>query len=197
MQEACIGFVIRLRKNNFHQQIQLKGQSVSKLENKAKSCLQKPVWKKFELDGYHYWYVLLAYRHASGKISFIRLISTLTPAKAVAGYSKRYRIESMFKHLKSNGFDLESLHVKQAYKINMMMAALVLAYTLSVIEGLVKYKRKIAVKKHGWPELSVFRYGLDLWQNELRCFKTFVNKIYQYLIKAFNQQNKAILLNVP
>lgn len=197
LHEARIDFVIRMRENIFHKQIQLKGKSVSKLENQAKTRLGKPVWKRFELDGYQYYYVLVAYKTKSGKLDFVRLITTLTPAKAVAGYAKRYRIESMFRHLKSNGFDLESLNVKQAGKINMMMAALVLAYTLAVVEGLKKFKRCIALKKHGWPEMSVFRFGLDLWQNSLTSFNHFISKIYKDLVAAVRRQNKAILLNVP
>ncbi len=49
------------------------------------------------------------------------------------------------------------------------MAALVLAYTLSVVYGLARYKRASKVKKHGWPEMSLFRFGLDLWQNQVMC----------------------------
>ena len=71
----------------------------------------------------------------------------------------------MFRHHKSNGFDLESLHVAKGYKICMMMAALVLAYCLAVSYGLKLYKRKIKCKKHGSAEISVFRWGLDKWQN--------------------------------
>jgi hypothetical protein len=59
----------------------------------------------------------------------------------------------MFRHLKSNGFELESLHVEKAYKVKMMMAALVLAYCLSVVYGLKKYKRKVMIKKYDSPEM--------------------------------------------
>jgi hypothetical protein len=55
----------------------------------------------------------------------------------------------MFRHLKSKGFDLEELHVQKQYKVQMMMAALVLAYILAVVKGLKKYKRRIAIKNHG------------------------------------------------
>lgn len=196
LQAATAGFVIRLKENNFQQQIEAQGRRISKLESKAKSNLDRLVWKKFELEGFTYYYIIKAYRSTSGKIEFLRLISTLTPAEAAKAYAHRYRIESMFKHMKSNGFDLENLHVKQAYKVNMMMAALVLAYTLSVVEGLKKYNR-IALKKHGFAELSVFRYGLDWWQNYLSDFEGFICRLANYLRTFLINQNQDNKLNVP
>ncbi|GAA4439421.1 hypothetical protein GCM10023188_35740 [Pontibacter saemangeumensis] len=122
LHRAGIGFVIRLRKGNYQQQIELKGKTVGKLENKAKAQVSKLVWNKLTLQGHGYCYVLKAYRTRSGKLAFLRLITTLTPARAMESYGCRHRIESMFRHLKSNGFDLESLHVKKEYKVNLMMA---------------------------------------------------------------------------
>lgn len=197
LQRAGIGFVIRLRKGNYQHEIELKGKSVSKLEQKAKGQVGKLVWKRFALQGHPYCYVLKAYRTRSGKIAFLRLITTLTPARAMKSYGYRYRIESMFKHLKSNGFQLESLHVKKDYKVSMMMAALVLAYTLSVVEGLKKYKRCIAVKAHGSPEMSVFRYGLDLWQNHLQNFAFFLRHLFTYCKEGIKAKNLEQNLNVP
>jgi len=197
LHRAGIGFVIRLRKGTYQQQIELKGKTVSKLEQKAKAQVGKLVFKKFSLQGHSYCYVLKAYRTRSGKLEFLRLITTLTPAKAMESYGYRYRIESMFRHLKSNGFDLERLHVKKDYKVNMMMAALVLAYTLSVIYGLKKYKRCIALKAHGSPEMSVFRYGLDLWQNHLQNFALFLKHLLTYCKQEKNHNNIVLNLNVP
>ena len=77
------------------------------------------------------------------------------------------------------------------------MATLVLTYTLSVVEGLKKYKRRIAVKKHGSPEMSVFRYGLDLWQNHLRSFAVFINKLATYFDDWLNSFLLQVKVNVP
>jgi hypothetical protein len=140
---------------------------------------------------------LKAYRGRDGKIEFLRLISTLTPALAMKNYGYRYRIESMYKHLKSNGFDLEELHVQKEYKVQMMMAVLVLAYTLAVVKGLKKYRRKIALKKHGSPEMSVFRYGLDLWQNHLQSFVLFLHQLLEYLRRCLSSENWSLIKNVP
>ena len=111
---------------------------------------------------------------------FLRLTTTLTPALAIKYYAYRYRIESMFKHLKSNGFQLQDLNLKSAQKIRLLMTALVLAYTLSVVYGLARYKRTIKVEKHGSPEMSLFRFGLDLWQNHLQSFVLFLYTLTQF-----------------
>jgi len=153
LKQAAMDIVIRLWSKNYEQQIIATGKPMHKLENKARSRIRRIVWQAFELDGHRYRFVLLAVRNRNGKVELLRLITTLSPAKAVDYYGYRYRIESMCRHLKYNGFDLESLHVEKAYKIRMMMAALILAYYLAVIYGLKNYKQKIICKKHGAPEI--------------------------------------------
>lgn len=197
LRQAGLGFVIRLRKGNYEQELEARGRSVSKLENKAKARLGKLVWKKFTLQGHGYYYVLKAYRSRGGSIEFLRLIATVTPARAMEGYGYRYRIESMFRHLKSNGFDVESLNVKTPCRVELLMAALVLAYTLSVVYGLKNYKRRIGIKKHGSPEMSVFRYGLDLWQNHLQTFALFLQQLITYCKDWPKDKNNVLVKNVP
>lgn len=200
LHQASIGFVVRLRSGNYQSDIEQQGSSVSKLENKARNKVGQVIWKKFALQGHTYYYVLRTYRSRTGKIEYLRLISSIAPALAIEYYGYRYRIETMFKHLKSNGFDLESLHVQKAYKVRMMMAALVLAYTLAVSYGLQQYKRHIAIKKHGYAEMSVFRYGLDRWQNYLQNFAVFLEHLFtcfEQFHSSEKQKESLLNLNVP
>jgi len=177
LKRAGIDIVIRLRVSDYKAAIQACGKSITELESKAKSKLGRVVWQAFTLNAESYTFVIVAYRNRSGKTEFLRLITTLTPAQALERYKQRYRIESMFKHLKSNGFDLEALHLQYGYKIRLMMAVVVLAYTLAVIYGLVDFKYKVALKKHGSPEMSVFRWGLDKWQAYLSNLQEFIEKL--------------------
>ena len=101
LKNHLINIVIRLRVTDYQYAINQIGKPISKLESKAKSKLGRVVWKSFELNNESYTFVIVAYKNRSGKIEFLRLITTITPAKAVEAYYKRYRIE--FKHLKSNG----------------------------------------------------------------------------------------------
>ncbi len=197
LKKSLIDIVIRLRVIDYQYLINQKGKSISKLESKAKRKLGRAVWKFFELDDQTYTFVLVAYKNRSGKIEFLRLLTTLTPAKAVEFYNKRYRIESMFKNLKSNGFDLESLNLKYNYKVQLMMSVVVLAYTFAVIYGLRDFKKKITIKKHGSPEMSVFRWGLDKWQNHLYSIIGFLDKLYLFWKVSKSNQNKLIRIHVP
>jgi len=198
LKQAGIEIAIRLRKGNYEQQIGQQGQSISKLESRAKSRVGTVIWKRFSIGNEDYYFVLKAFRRdcCSGKIDYLRLISSVPPASAVTYYSYRYRIESMFKHLKSNGFELESLHVQKAYKVQMMIAAVVVAYTLSVCYGLESYRRKINNKKHGYPQMSVFRYGLDQWQNHLQNFVVFLGFLIQFKkLISRRSEHESLLVN--
>lgn len=52
-----------------------------------------------------------------------------------------------------------------------------LGYTLAITYGLADFNRKIKPKKHGSPEMSVFRWGLDKWQAHLRQLEDFLEKL--------------------
>jgi hypothetical protein len=67
-------------------------------------------------------------------------------SKATDAYKKRWLIECLFKHLKSNGFNLEGWGVKVSHKIELMMAILALVYAFVVKQGLIK-RFKIQMKK--------------------------------------------------
>ncbi len=78
-----------------------------------------------------------------------------------------------------------------------MIALVVLAYTLSVIYGLKGYKRKYPALKHGSPAMSVFRVGIELWQNHLGSFALFLEKAFEYLNRAIEKKKYSIIINVP
>lgn len=196
LKQAGLDFVIRLRKGNYKTQIGQQGSKYSKLERKAKARLGGIFWQEFSLQDQVYFYVLVAYRNRNQQVEMLRLITTLTPAKAVACYGLRYRIETMFKHLKSNGFDLQSLHVQKAYKVQLMMAALVLAYSLAVVYGLKDFKKKVSLKKHHSPQMSVYRWGLDKWQLCLQTFVHFLDLLAAYLNAWLKNKNPLVKLPI-
>lgn len=198
LKDNGLDFVIRLRDKNYNDAINAVGKSIEKLEKKAKKRLGRAFSKHFELDGESYFFVLTAYKDRNGKVEILRLITTLAYAnKAVELYKLRYRIESLFKHLKSNGFDLEALHLQSSRKIRLMMALVVLAYTLSIVYGLKGYKRKYPPLKHGSPAMSVFRVGIELWQNHLGSFVLFLEKALQYFNHVFEKKKYSLIINVP
>ena len=59
------------------------------------------------------------------------------PKDAPTFYRKRWTIEVCFKHLKSNGFDLESTGLEGEHKIELLFAIISCVYTLCVIRGIL------------------------------------------------------------
>ena len=59
------------------------------------------------------------------------------PKDAPSFYRKRWTIEVCFKHLKSNGFDLESTGLNGEHKIELLFAIISCVYTLCVIRGIL------------------------------------------------------------
>ena len=106
----------------------------------------------------------------------------------VARYLKRWSIEHCFRQLKSNGFDLERVNLATGHRRRLLIAAVVLAYAVSVTEGLRTYRRLVPVKTHGtdarsYPAVSVFRHGLD----RLSRHKTDLERFCRYLAVRLKQ----------
>lgn len=169
MKENQIGFVIRLRKKNYKEAVNATpGKSYSTLEKKALRSRKvgKALGKRIALQGESFTFVVLKNPKAEADEPLIYLLSTLeeAPACIAARYPIRWKIETCFKHLKSNGFDLEEINLATKSRCQLMMAVVVFAYTLSVHEGLKDYK-KVAVKNYAneleTKSCSVFRHGLD------------------------------------
>jgi hypothetical protein len=66
-----------------------------------------------------------------------------------------------------------------------------------VVYGLARYKRAIKVKKHGSPEMSLFRFGLDLWQNHLQSFLRFIDALALFYKHQTPTKQPLLNLNVP
>lgn len=81
-------------------------------------------------------------------------------------YRKRWQIESMFRALKTGGFNVEDIHIKDPSRISQLMAILAITFCIAYRAGiLVSKKAKTVFKKHGYREKSLIRLGLDfLWE---------------------------------
>ena len=106
-------------------------------------------------------------RPHSGEDEFLILIASkgVAAAKAPRIYRRRWEIESLFAAMKSQGFDLEATHMAAPAHVNRLIGLLSLAFVWSHLVGQWRHQQSpLKVKKHGWPEKSLFRYGLDLLQ---------------------------------
>lgn len=191
--ENKIDFVIRVRSKNYKEEVSAaSGKSYDRLVNKVLNSKKpsKVVGKIFEMEGMTLQLVIAKNPHPEAKDHLVYLITNLLehPIKVASKYPIRWQIEMCFKHLKSNGFDLEKMNVEGYARQQLLMAIMIFAYTVSLIEGLKNYK-KVPRKKYRngkcYKVISVFRKGLAevtrvCWNFEAFC---------QYLIQN-NQQAK-------
>jgi hypothetical protein len=127
--------------------------------------------------------VVVRNRQAQAREPLVYLLSSLPDKKAVCqAYGLRWLIEYCFKHMKSNGFDMEQLGFKDPDKTRLLLAVVVLAYCLSVHQGL-KFDKKVPQKTYAngtrHRAVSVFRNGLDLLSGQVFQLVLFL----EYLIK--------------
>lgn len=89
--------------------------------------------------------------------------------------------------MKSNGFDLEALSFKDADKIRLLLAVVIVAYCLSIHQGL-KYDKQVQRKTYAGQStsraVSVFRKGVDLLCSQVYKLVLFVAFLYREISKA-------------
>ena len=101
-----------------------------------------------------------AARSSDGNLVII--VTNRKPSTALKNYAQRWQIESLFKALKSSGFQLEDTHLKDLKRIKTLLALVTIAFTWALLVGQWQHSIKpIPIKSHGRKEVSVFRYGLD------------------------------------
>lgn len=110
------------------------------------------------------------------------LIGTVKPDQLGRIYRKRWSIEVFFQALKARGFNLESSCLKSLDKYKKLFAIVSMAYTICWAVGIEDGRTKpVKVKKHGYPQFSVFRRGLNL----MRAF--YKNKILHPIQRTFDK----------
>lgn len=105
----------------------------------------------------------------SGNPEFQFLISFNNPSKSKECYKKRWQIETMFKALKSSGFNIEKTHLQDIERIEKLVALVFIAFVWCYKVGIYldQFEQKIKIKKHGCRAKSLFKYGLDYIANIL------------------------------
>lgn len=128
------------------------------------------------------------------KEPYIFFITNLEDAgKALEYYAQRWKIECCFKHLKSNGFNVEAMNFKDDRKIELMMGIVVTSYAIAIREGIVEQLRKpFPIKKYKngkqYAAISVFRKGLEM----IEGFLEHAFALVLHLFAVFNSENKLI-----
>ena len=117
---------------------------------------------------------------ADGELLY--LIGTLPAKELKRAYKKRWPIEVFFQALKARGFNMEDSCLRDLEKYKKLFAIVSIAYTICwatrIEDG---RKNPVKVKKHGYPQYSIFRRGLNL----MRQF--YKNQILQPIQKALDR----------
>jgi len=193
-----IDFIIRMSKTCYKIPIsESLGFVYSKLEKmalKAKKT-KKSVIKQFQMKGNTYSVVIVKNDKNDPSEPLMYFISTLQDKTQILdGYRIRWQIEICFKHLKTNGFHLEDLNFSKDSKICLMVALVVMAYVLSVQQGLENKveKKKIYRNKPSRLAISYFRQGLSIIKAKIWSLKRFIG----VLNDIFKNANQGKLLYV-
>lgn len=207
-----IGFVIRLKKSVYKEEIDAMGTIRSdsgmmrkaryiKLERMAKfhRYSKYGVSKRIRISGYGFTFVVLKNPKPTADEKLLYFISSMKDKKKISkAYRIRWTIEICFRHLKSNGFRLEELGMKDSDKIKLMMGIVVFLYVICITEGSRKLRKK---KKSDWKTyaddsrflaVSIFRKGYDYLAREFNDLLSFI----KFLKKQLDGKNLLFLQNV-
>lgn len=208
-----LGFIIRLKKGVYKSYVDDQRQENSKhhkhqrwryrgMEQQAKQVRFKNVGvsKVIKIQGHTLTFVVFKNPKADAEEPLVYFISTVKKKKQIVeAYPIRWTIECCFKHLKSNGFELEALNFKDSEKIKLMMAMVVFLYVLCLNEGWLRYTHK---KKSDWKKYqdgkvslaaSIFKKGLSYAKGKFNDLASF----FKYLSKLLRGKNAPFWLLIP
>lgn len=160
-----IEFVIRLRFSDYYKAVDTAlGKTYQQMYDQ---CLVRGKFcrKRIELGGRFYFVSMRSNPKAtSGDEVIIFLTRVRAVRKTVDQYVKRWRIECLFRHLKTNGFGLEAINFKPVGKSNLLMAIVGLSYAMTIRVGWAA-QSTIRIIRYAdatiFPAESIFRKALS------------------------------------
>lgn len=158
-------FVIRLRKGQYKNNL-IGLSSYLKLEKRA---LKKGKASSLVIINgltFRLWVVKNAVRNYGEPLVYI-LTTILDKRNTPDLYRFRWKIECLFKHLKTNGYNLEDLRMTNLDKIRLLISMVTLAYIIAIVMAFDKRKKEPVKKKYykngtSFDVVSVFKQGQSL-----------------------------------
>ena len=91
------------------------------------------------------------------------MISFNKPDEGLEKYKERWQIETLFKGLKSSGFNVEHTHLRDLERIERLMLLVMIAFVwcYKIEDYIDTHLKTIRIKPDGKRVISVFKYGLD------------------------------------
>lgn len=195
--EHHINFIIRCRQGNYKSQVNAEsGMSYEEMERKVLRSKKpnKCIHKIIEIEGQYYQFIITKNHKNKDEEPLLYLMSNLTTKaqKIVPKYRIRWQIECCFKHLKSNGFQLENMNVKGLKRKRLLMSIIIFAYSLSIKEGIKTYKN-VSFKKYKdgtrYKSRSLFRHGRDKLRSKVRNITDLCKLILEFGNNRYRSPN--------
>lgn len=103
----------------------------------------------------------------NGKKDFLILVSFNKPEYADTYYKERWQIETLFKALKTSGFNIEQTHVTDIKRLERLLLLVMITFVwcYNIGDYLDVFVKKIKIKTHNRKNISVFKYGLEYLSN--------------------------------
>jgi hypothetical protein len=98
-----------------------------------------------------------------GKPELLMIVSFNKPEQGMIYYKQRWQIETLFRGLKSSGFNIEDTHVADLERLEKLFSLVMIAFVwcYKIGDYIDENVKKIDIKKHGRRAVSVFKCGLD------------------------------------
>jgi hypothetical protein len=120
------------------------------------------IGKPVHIDGNKVYLSAVKILNKEHKREFVIVAALKPDPYALMHYKERWQIETMFKGLKSSGFNLEVTHLNDLSRLSKMLAMISVAYVWAYKVGIYRdrFIKPIIFKKHGRKAYSYFKYGL-------------------------------------
>jgi Transposase DDE domain len=197
-QELNLTFIIRLRQGIYKDKL-VNNLSYLKLQKRANKKGKASARIKIEHQMFRLWVIKNRNKTAGEPLIYV-LTNILDKRNTPNLYRLRWKIECLFKHMKTNGYNLEDLRITNLSKIRLILSMLVLAYILAILTALDERKNKKVIRKYYadgrcFDSISVFKQGQSLLKQNFISLRRLLDLI-QFLnvsIKAPLPFNKAFV----
>jgi hypothetical protein len=98
-----------------------------------------------------------------GKPELQIIISFSQPQNAQQAYKERWQVETLFRGLKSSGFNIEDTHLGDLERIEKLLTVVMMPFARAYIVGVFvdRLIKPVRILKHGRKAKSIFKYGLE------------------------------------